>query len=83
MRKNSIKYLSLKVPGSDSSAFTTKYLGTPSGFARTPFHSCGKPAPPRPLRPEVFTSSTIWSGVIFNAFLQIGNHHVLCKYQNI
>src|SRR5699024_1349792 len=60
-----IRYRSLKVPGSDSSALHTKYLGTPSGFAKKlHFKPVGNPAPPRPLRPDVLTCSTTSSQLI-------------------
>src|SRR5919106_947987 len=40
---------SLNVPGSDSSALTTRYVGLPVPFARNDaFFPIGKPAPPRP-----------------------------------
>jgi hypothetical protein len=50
---------SLNVPGSDSSAFTTRYR-SPLPMNDT-FMPVGKPAPPRPRRPESFSSWTISS----------------------
>src|ERR1051325_10846528 len=65
----SMRNLSLKVPGSDSSALQTKWRGIPGGFAiKLHFIPVGNPAPPRPRRPDFFTSSTISSGFIFSAF---------------
>jgi hypothetical protein len=55
---------SLKVPGSDSSALTTMYLGKTSFGTKDHFIPVGKPAPPRPRRPEAFTSSMTCSGVM-------------------
>ena len=59
---------SLKVPGSPSSAFTTRYLGKLVSL-RTKFHfiPVGNPAPPRPRRLLFTTSSTICCGCIFSA----------------
>ena len=58
---------SLKVPGSDSSALQTRYLGM-SPLGRKPaFWPIRKPAPPRPRMPELEISSITASGGISSA----------------
>ncbi|KAG6550845.1 hypothetical protein Mapa_007458 [Marchantia paleacea] len=54
---------SLQVPGSLSSAFTTKYDGRPSETLgiKDHFKPDENPAPPLPLRPLFFISPTIQS----------------------
>src|SRR5438477_6911218 len=55
----SMMYRSLEVPGSDSSALTTTYLGPgASRLMKLHLTPVANPAPPRPRRPEVFTSLT-------------------------
>ncbi len=54
---------SMNAPGSPSSPLQITYLSSP-GEERANFHFApvGKPAPPRPRRPEARISSTIASG---------------------
>ena len=60
---------SLNVPGSDSSALTTRYVGLPVPFARKlALRPVGKKAPPRPRRPESRISWTTAAGSICRAF---------------
>ena len=62
--------MSLQVPGSLSSAFTTRYFGfsIPSGPGpcgmKPHLMPVGKPAPPRPRRPESLTCWMIASGAM-------------------
>ena len=55
----------MKEPGSDSSALQTRNFGLSVVFGMNDhLRPVPKPAPPRPWRPELFTSSTTASGVI-------------------
>ena len=62
--------VSLQVPGSDSSALTTRYFGFGlSCGMKDHFIPVGNPAPPRPRRPESFTAAMMSSCAIVSAFL--------------
>jgi hypothetical protein len=61
---------SLKVPGSLSSALTTRYFGPGPFGTNDHLRPVGKPAPPRPLRPESFTIAVTSSGVFCRAFFR-------------
>ncbi|CFW31588.1 Uncharacterised protein [Bordetella pertussis] len=56
---------SLNVPGSPSSELHTRYFcpGNARGM-KLHFRPVGKPAPPRPRRPEALTSAITSSGVM-------------------
>ena len=63
-----ISGMSLQVPGSDSSALTTRYFGFGLSWGMKPhFMPVGKPAPPRPRRPESLTAVMMSSGAIASA----------------
>ena len=64
---------SLNVPGSDSSALQTRYLSTFAFGMNEIFLPLGKPAPPRPRRPEAISSSVTSSGVIDVSTLRIAS----------
>ena len=56
---------SLNEPGSDSSALHTRYFGTSlSAGMNAHLSPVLKPAPPRPCRPDAFTSSITSPGAI-------------------
>src|SRR5690349_12898442 len=62
---------SLQVPGSDSSALTTRYFGFGLSCGMNDhFMPVGKPAPPRPRRPESFTAAITSSCDIVSAFFR-------------
>ena len=64
----SISGMSLHVPGSDSSALTTRYLGLGlSCGTNDHFMPVGKPAPPRPRRFASLTRLTTSVGCIPSA----------------
>jgi hypothetical protein len=60
---------SLKVPGSDSSALTVRYVGFGlSAGMKLAFLPVAKNAPPRPRRFDAFSSSMTAPGSIARAF---------------
>jgi len=64
-----ITWRSLNAPGSDSSAFTTRYFGfaLPRSISEA-FRPIGKPAPPRPRSFERCSCSISSSGLSLSAF---------------
>ena len=60
--------MSLQVPGSDSSALMTRYFGFVEVWSMNDhLVPVGKPAPPRPRRPESLISAITSSGVMSSA----------------
>src|SRR3954464_765980 len=65
-----INGMSLQVPGSDSSALTTRYFGFGLSWGMKPhFMPVGKPAPPRPRSPDSLTAVMMSSGAMASAVL--------------
>ena len=66
---DSITARSMNAPGSPSSALQMRYFSSPFAL-RAAFHlnQVGKPAPPRPARPDTLISSITASGVIPSTF---------------
>ena len=64
----SMSGMSLQVPGSDSSALTTRYFGLGlSCGTKDHFMPVGKPAPPRPRRLASLTRLTTSTGCMASA----------------
>ena len=76
--------LSLHVPGSLSSALTTKYFGVSvfSGI-NDHFNPVGNPAPPLPLRPDNLISSIIQSDPLSIIFFVSLQHPLLLASFNL
>ena len=63
-----IRGMSLQVPGSDSSALTTRYFGLADVRSMNDhLVPVGNPAPPRPRNPESFTRVITSSGDMLSA----------------
>src|SRR6266480_834673 len=80
----SIKYRSLNVPGSDSSALQTTYfcLGESLG-TKLHFIPVGKPAPPRPRKADFLTSPMTSSGDIDVSTFLRASYPPLRRYTSI
>ena len=62
---------SLKVPGSDSSALQTTYLSMSPLGRNDAFVPIAKPAPPRPRRPDAWSSASTSAGSMSSALASI------------
>ena len=75
---------SMKAPGSPSSALQSTYLTSPGVFcANSHFRPAGNPAPPRPRRPEILTSSTICWGVSSSSALAAPKYPSRAMYSSM
>src|SRR5262245_53714607 len=76
-------YRSLNVPGSPSSAFTTRYLGFGLVFGiKDHFFAVGNPAPPRPRRFARETSSMTSAGDIERTALVAARYPPSATYES-